>query len=82
MPVFGTNGTLITHDLAFKLKAAGAMAMGISIDSIDHDRHNDFRGLPNAFELTMMGIENCKAAGLPAHPVGCALTHMLFRIKG
>ena len=23
-PVFGTNGTLITHDLAFKLKAAGA----------------------------------------------------------
>ena len=64
-PVFGTNGTLITHDLAFKLKAAGAMAMGISIDSIDHDRHNDFRGLPNAFELTMMGIENCKAAGLP-----------------
>ena len=64
-PVFGTNGTLITHDLAFKLKDAGAMAMGISVDSIDPKRHNDFRGLPNAFELTLQGIENCKAAGLP-----------------
>jgi len=64
-PVFGTNGTLITYDLAIKLKEAGAMAMGISVDSIDPKRHNDFRGLPNAFELTLMGIENCKAAGLP-----------------
>ena len=64
-PVFGTNGTLITHDLAFALKKAGAMAMGISVDSIDPTRHNEFRGLPNAFELTMAGIENCKAAGLP-----------------
>ena len=64
-PVFGTNGTLITHDLASRLKEAGAMAMGISVDSIDPARHNDFRGLPNAFELTMAGIENCKAVGLP-----------------
>ena len=33
--------------------------------TFDPKRHNDFRGLPNAFELTLMGIENCKAAGLP-----------------
>lgn len=64
-PVFGTNGTLITQKLAYNLKEAGAMAMGISIDSIDPTRHNDFRGLSNAFELTMQGIENCKAVGLP-----------------
>ena len=30
--VFGTNGTLITLEMAQKLKAAGAMGMGISLD--------------------------------------------------
>lgn len=64
-PVFGTNGTLITREMAENLKKAGACAMGISIDSIDPQSHNEFRGLPNAFELTMAGIENCKAVGLP-----------------
>lgn len=64
-PVFGTNGTLITREMAENLKKAGACAMGISIDSIDPKSHNEFRGLPNAFELTMAGIENCKAVGLP-----------------
>ena len=33
-PVFGTNGTLITPDVARRLKGAGACAMGISLDSI------------------------------------------------
>ena len=30
--VFGTNGTLITPEMARDLKAAGAMGMGISLD--------------------------------------------------
>ena len=64
-PVFGTNGTMITREAAEELKKAGAMAMGISVDSADPARHNEFRGLENAFELTLAGIENCKAAGLP-----------------
>jgi len=64
-PVFGTNGTLITAQVAADLKASGAAAMGISVDSLDADKHNRFRGLENAFDLTMAGIENCKSAGLP-----------------
>ncbi len=64
-PVFGTNGTLITADVAQRLKQAGACAMGISIDSLDAHKHNHFRGLENAHELTLEGIANCKAAGLP-----------------
>ena len=42
-PVFGTNGTLITLDMAQKLKDAGAMGMGISLDSMDKEKHNQFR---------------------------------------
>lgn len=64
-PVFGTNGTLITREVAIRLKEAGACAMGISVDSLDAAKHNRFRGLENAYELTMEGIENCKAASLP-----------------
>lgn len=64
-PVFGTNGTLITEDIARRLKACGAMAMGISVDSLDAAKHDEFRGLEHAYDLTMAGIEACKAAGLP-----------------
>ena len=64
-PVFGTNGTLITDEVAQKLKEAGACAMGISVDSLVPEKHDKFRGLANAYELTRAGIEACKRAGLP-----------------
>jgi len=64
-PVFGTNGMLITPEVAQKLKAAGAMAMGISLDSLDEAKHNKFRGDPDAFRLAIEGMKNCRAAGLP-----------------
>ena len=64
-PVFGTNGTLITLDMAQKLKDAGAMGMGISLDSLDKDKHNQFRKFPNAWEGAVQGMRNCRAVGLP-----------------
>lgn len=64
-PVFGTNGTLITLDMAHKLKAAGAMGMGISLDSMDAKKHNGFRKFPNAWEGAVQGMKNCREAGLP-----------------
>jgi len=63
-PVFGTNGMLITEEVAKKLKDAGAAAMGISLDSLDEKKHCEFRGHPQAFKKTIEGIENCKKAGL------------------
>ncbi|MDR2492382.1 MAG: putative heme d1 biosynthesis radical SAM protein NirJ2 [Coriobacteriales bacterium] len=64
-PVFGTNGTLITDEVALRLKSCGAAAMGISVDSLDAEKHDRFRKLERAHELTMAGIESCKRAGLP-----------------
>ena len=63
--VFGTNGTLITLDMAQKLKAAGAMGMGISLDSLDREKHNTFRKFPQAWEGAVAGMRNCRQAGLP-----------------
>lgn len=64
-PVFGTNGTLITWERAKLLKKCGAAVMGISLDSLHEEKHDYFRGMKNAYTLTLEGIENCKRAGLP-----------------
>lgn len=63
--VFGTNGTLITEEMALKLKNAGAMGMGISLDSMDPEKHNKFRKFPNAWEGAVRGMRNCRKVGLP-----------------
>ena len=64
-PVFGTNGTLITPEFAVKLKAAGTMGMGISLDSLDAAKHDRFRDFAGAWEGAVRGMRNCRAAGLP-----------------
>jgi putative heme d1 biosynthesis radical SAM protein NirJ2 len=64
-PVFGTNGTLLTVDLAEKLKAAGTMGMGISLDSLDREKHGRFRHYEGAWDQAVQGMRNCRVAGLP-----------------
>lgn len=64
-PVFGTNGTLITLELARQLKAAGAMGMGISLDSMDKKKHDEFRKFPGAWDGAVRGMKICREVGLP-----------------
>lgn len=64
-PVFGTNGTLLTLELAKQLKEAGAMGMGISLDSLDKQKHDDFRKFPGAWDGAVRGMKICKEVGLP-----------------
>ncbi len=63
-PVFGTNGTLLTIDLARRLKEAGAMGMGISLDSMDREKHDQFRKYPGAWDEAVRGMRNCREVGL------------------
>lgn len=49
MVVFGTNGMLINDQMAKSLVEIGVMGMGISIDSLDPQKHNQFRGVPGAW---------------------------------
>ncbi len=64
-PVFGTNGTLITPELAKKLKAAGTRGVGISLDSLDKAKHDKFRSFPGGWDGAVRGMMNCKDAGIP-----------------
>ena len=63
--VVGTNGVALSEKRVQSLKAAGAMGVGISVDSLDPEKHDAFRGLRGAWEKTMQGIEACKRHGLP-----------------
>lgn len=63
-PVLGSNGTLITKEVAKKLKEAGIAAVGISLDSLDPDKHNNFRGYENAYKDTIDGMKNCRDIGI------------------
>jgi putative heme d1 biosynthesis radical SAM protein NirJ2 len=63
--VLGTNGTLITPEVAMQLKQAGFLAAGVSLDSLVPQKNNDFRKLENAYDLTVQGMLNLKEAGVP-----------------
>ncbi|MCF6154847.1 MAG: radical SAM protein [Candidatus Brocadia sp.] len=64
MVVLGTNGNLIDDDVAKKLKESGVTGVGISLDSIVPERHDNFRGIPGAWDDTLNGIEACRRQGI------------------
>jgi len=64
MPVIGTNGMLLTEKYAIRLKEAGVQGVGISLDSLEPDHHNDFRGSPHSWQQTMAAIDACRKVGL------------------
>jgi len=62
-PVLSSNGTLITAEVARKLRDVGMQYVGVSIDGLP-DTHDRFRGRKGAFAEAMAGIRNAAAAGL------------------
>jgi len=62
--VMGTNGTLITDEVAGKLKNVGIRKVGISLDSTRPEKHDSFRGVNGAWRSTMNGIEACRRMNL------------------
>ncbi|MEW6181826.1 MAG: putative heme d1 biosynthesis radical SAM protein NirJ2 [Bacillota bacterium] len=63
-PVLGTNGTLITPEVAGRLSEAGLMAAGISLDSMDKKVHDELRGVPGSWDAAVEGMRACREAGL------------------
>lgn len=62
--VVGTNGTLLTVELARKMYHYGVMGVGISLDSVEPRLHNEFRGMPGAWELALSGVKAAQQGGL------------------
>jgi len=68
--VISTNGTLITAEVAKKIKNNGVSYVGISLDGIG-EVNDKFRGAAGAFDKAVKGIRNCQAADVR---VGLRLT--------
>lgn len=62
--VLGSNGTLITADVARKLKKAGLSRAGISLDSKRPEVHDEFRVFKGAFDKVLSAIEALKSVRL------------------
>jgi len=58
--VLGSNGMMLTGQRVASLKRAGLLGVGISVDSLDADKHDDFRGQPGAWKKSMAGIDQCR----------------------
>ncbi len=61
-PTLSTNGTLITREVAEKIKSIGVGYVGISLDGL-REVNDKFRGVKGAYQRAMEGIKNCVAVG-------------------
>jgi radical SAM protein with 4Fe4S-binding SPASM domain len=64
-PVVGTNGVRITGNVARLLRESGARGLALSLDALDPERHDRFRGVAGAWENTVRGAAILKEEGLP-----------------
>ncbi len=61
--VISTNGTLITKEIAAKLQKIGLSYVGVSLDGLEKT-HDRFRGKKGSFAQAILGIRNCREAGI------------------
>lgn len=61
--VVSTNGTLISKEIARKLKAAGLSYVGVSLDGLE-ETNDLFRGVEGAFREALNGVQNCLELGV------------------
>ncbi len=59
-----SNGTLLTKENVQKIKDAKVNYIDISIDGATAKTHDDFRGVPGAFEKAITGLKNCVDADI------------------
>ena len=62
--VLGTNSTLMTPEIAAKVKEVGIPRMSVSIDFPIAEKHDEFRGHPGAFDAAVRGIKIAQEAGI------------------
>jgi radical SAM protein with 4Fe4S-binding SPASM domain len=60
----GTNGIGIDDEVAKKLLESGIKKVAISVDSSTSAIHDEFRGLPGAWEMAINGVNACMRNGV------------------
>ena len=62
--VMAPNGTLITPEIAAKMRESGIKRISISLDGATPEAHDRFRGVKGAYEGAIKGITYAKDAGI------------------
>jgi heme b synthase len=62
--VMGSNGTLITGDMAKQISQSGIKRVSISLDGATSESHDQFRQVSGAFVRAMEGIARLKEQGV------------------
>ena len=62
--VMATNGTLVTKEVAEKMKSSGIQRVSVSLDGADAEQHDRFRKVEGAFDGALRGIEILKEEGI------------------
>jgi heme b synthase len=73
--VMGTNGTLVTPQIATRLKDSGLSRISVSLDFPTPELQDRFRGQQGAFAAALAGIRNIRGAGVDVQ-VNCTLTRL------
>ncbi|WP_225434189.1 radical SAM/SPASM domain-containing protein [Peribacillus tepidiphilus] len=76
-----SNGTLITEEIARKIKDSGIKRVAISFDGPDSSIHDQFRGLEGSFEQALSGARHVKNQGLELQFNTTITTHNVDHIE-
>ncbi|MDR1395520.1 MAG: radical SAM protein [Deltaproteobacteria bacterium] len=63
--LLSTNGTLLTPPLAAQIQKAGVARVSVSLDGAGAGEHDEFRGVPGAFDSLCRGTAVLREAGVP-----------------
>jgi len=67
MKTINTNGWFLSESVARQLKQAGLDRAQISLDCVNPEEHDDFRGAKGAYKYAISAIENCVNMGIKTH---------------
>jgi radical SAM protein with 4Fe4S-binding SPASM domain len=59
-----TNATLVTDDVAGKIKGSGIRRVSVSLDGPNAGVHDGFRGLPGSFDAAIAGLKQIQGVGV------------------
>ncbi len=62
--VMGTNGTLLSREMAYELKKVPVSRLAVSLDFPTPELQDEFRGKPGAYQEALDGIANAREAGI------------------
>jgi len=79
--VMGSNGTLITHDIAKQISQSGIKRVSISLDGATSKSHDQFRQVDGAFSRAMEGITQLKEQGVEFQINTTLTKRNLFEVK-